>query len=102
MGINILHRRCHTNSSPDVVAPNPSPDNFEIMDVFNYTSAYVLVVKYTGCTNYEGLKIIVIEGEYSKPERLDPHFSKTGLDIIARFKPSSKGLHLANQLAQSL
>ena len=101
MGIGPF-RSCYTNS--EVQAPNPDPSNWVIKRSATYKYVTVLLVKYRGCTNFEGNKILVFKG-YVKPqpkESLDPHFSNTEDSPIARFKPTEEGWNLANEFAVDL
>ena len=83
-------------------APNPDPARWRLLRKHQYPHAYVLIVRYLDCTNFEGLKVMVYLGRYLKrPERLDPHFAKTDDSPIARFKPDAQGIALAKALAGS-
>lgn len=65
----------------------------------------ILRVKYEGCTNYEGFKILVYKGHVLKElvvaTELDPHFCEKHLAPIARFAPTEEGLRLALNLKDS-
>ena len=100
MGMSVLGRSCWTNN--EVPAPNPSPERWEIQQIWAYDNAYVLKVKYLDCTNYEGMKVMVYEGQYIHSTYLDPHFQESGVSPIARFEPTDRGISLAINLAQFL
>lgn len=102
MGI-CIGRGCYTNSDSAVVAPNPNPSNYVIREKVEFDNGYVLLVKYRGCTNFEGLKIMVYEGKYKHEDYLDPHFQE-GVESspVARFRPDHLGWERALKLAQSL
>lgn len=89
---------CSTN--PSASAPNPKL--WEIISKTEYKNAYVLMARYTNCTNFEGVKVMVYLGKYTERRSLDPHFENSALSPVARFKPTAFGLHLAKQLAASL
>lgn len=99
-----LFGRCYTSpANPRAVAPNPDPSRWDLLAVRQYANAYVLTVRYHGCTNYEGVKIMVFRGRYVPGKRpLDPHFSERGDSPIARFRPDEEGTRLACELAEVL
>lgn len=99
MGLS-LFRNCGTN--PAARAPNPSV--FRINHIEEIKPG-VCVVKatYPGCTNYEGVKILVVRGTQERVEQmlvLDPHFTKGG-PIVARFEPTDIGWYMAILSAQT-
>jgi hypothetical protein len=80
-------------SSGDTPAPgNPNPERFEVIKRRTWIPFYAaLHLRYGGCTNYEGEKILVID--YSKrgiPKEIDPHFNEDGI-VVARFQPTAEG-----------
>ena len=93
-------RSCFTNYQAP--APNPSPDRWTLVDKAEFENGYVLKVRYTDCTNFEGLKVMVYRGEYKPTPKLDPHFANNGTAPIARFKPDNDGWLMATSLARSL
>ncbi len=125
--MGLFRKSCYTNSSnvPSIPstyrleddgdfvspktwsAPNPNPGNFKILRV-QKISDYLLVaeINYVGCTNFEGNKICVYSGLSEKELRsltyLDPHFSKSSISPIARFKPDATGWNNACKFARSL
>ena len=110
MGLNFMVRNCcidprrdeGEDGDPIVLRPMPDPLRFEIVDVAHYDNAHVLHVYYPGCTNYEGVKILVLPGKYELRTSLDPHFSKEEGSPIARFKPDETGWALACAVAEAL
>ena len=98
MGISCMNS-CLINAS--AVAPNPSPDNWVLISKHYAKNGYVLKVKYYGCTNFEGVKILVYRGAFIDRKYLDPHFSIDEDSPIARFKPTAEGLQMALELANS-
>lgn len=101
MGISIFKRSCYTNSSDIVVAPNPNPSQYEIITKTYFRNATLLKVKYKGCTNFEGVKILVYYGKFEPSGELDPHFAE-GVSPIARFKPTKVGFQLATKFCEML
>lgn len=89
---------------------NPDPGNFKILRSVKRHRCVVAEIEYTGCTNFEGKKILVYLDTYGElfedlPEakRLDPHFSRdTWLSPIARFEPTKRGWNWALLFADSV
>jgi hypothetical protein len=72
------------------------------LEQVQFENGYVLKVQYSGCTNFEGVKVMVFRGTYRKRNYLDPHFDETGQSPIARFRPDAEGWQMALDLAKSL
>lgn len=83
-------------------APNPDKSRWELLDKMEYYRAYVLKVRYFDCTNFEGVKIMVYEGQYKMRKCLDPHFQPLAWSPFARFAPTEKGWLAACKLAMTL
>ena len=85
-------------------APNPDPGRWLKLRCLQFANAYVLVVKYLDCTNFEGIKVMVYRGHESGKvaSRLDPHFTEEDGGPIARFRPSEEGIRMAVELARSM
>ena len=101
MGMSLFRKSCYTNSSPVAVPPNPDPGKWTLLAVTHFPNAYVLRVRYTGCTNYEGIKVMVYRGTFHQPKVLDPHFQPHTHSPIARFPPTEEGWQDAVKYAQS-
>ena len=99
MGLSPM-KSCSTNCCVTAI-PNPNPDNWELLSWMQYDHGYVLKVKYSGCTNFEGIKIMVYRGSFRPPNRLDPHFADNDTSPIARFKPDKSGWANACALAMA-
>ena len=86
---------CGPKMSSGDTLPNPNPSNYVIEDTLESGSYVIVKIKYTDCTNYEGLKILVYEGiseaNIRKLGRLDPHFCEDKISPIARFEPTPQG-----------
>lgn len=109
MGCSFFVKNCQTNYSTNIPtpAPNPDPTKWDIVEAISYNNAYILLVRYFGCTNYEGLKVMVYRGKFPgvntlKNKSLDPHFQPGDNSPIARFKPDIEGLKLAKIVAEAL
>lgn len=96
-------KNCSTNYTPNAPAPNPNPERWEILQLWQGAHAHVLRVRYLDCTNFEGIKIMVFRGQFNAFRRhLDPHFSEIPNSPIARFRPDENGWHLAKQFTMLL
>ena len=103
MGMPPFSGRCRTNYSPVAVPPNPDPSRWKKLDARIFQNAYVVKVKYSDCTNFEGVKVLVFKGQFVPlPEYLDPHFADNDRSPIARFKPDEDGWEMALEFARSL
>ena len=102
MGLGALN--CSTNYGFDKIrpAPNPNPGRWNITKKVQYPNAYVLMVHYLDCTNFEGLKVMVYRGQFRDTKHLDPHFADSPDSPVARFRPDAFGWQWANTLARSL
>jgi len=93
-------KRCSSNpTEPAAQAPNPT--NWEMQGKWEYAHGYILLVKYYGCTNFDGLKLMVYKGRYIPRYSLDPHFSESDDSPFARFVPTQEGWDMAGCLANS-
>jgi hypothetical protein len=99
MGISPF-KSCMTNTV--MPAPNPSPSRWELLKALEYPNGYILQVRYLGCTNFEGIKLMVFKGQYKYRTYLDPHFEESDSSPIARFKPDSEGMRFAIDLVKNL
>lgn len=95
-----LWRACSGGSF--LLPTDPDPEKFEILDFIQGKKYLYVEVKYPNCTNYEGLKILVIDStieEVKKLKVLDPHFLVDN-KIVARFRPSLEGKALALKICE--
>ena len=77
----------------------PDPDNFTVMASEVVNGHTIVLAKYHGCAQYDGDKLMVLEGEPTF-ETLDPHFIE-GHPVVARFKPTRHGWALARSCAEA-
>lgn len=96
--MGLFRKNCFTNSN--AVAPNPSM--YKIVATECFQNSTLIVAKYTGCTNFEGKKIMVFRGNFIPSGDLDPHFSNESDSPLARFKPTEEGLSLAREFAEKI
>jgi hypothetical protein len=102
MGLGIMNS-CGTNpTNPEAKAPNPNPGSWKLLQLGLVANGYVLKVKYEGCTNFEGVKIMVFKGLYKPVKYLDPHFANNSSAPVARFKPTKEGWQQAMDFAATL
>ena len=99
MGLSSF-KSCYTNS--ECVAPNPNPKNYSVLRKESFTNATLLRVKYSGCTNFEGEKLLVFMGDFTPQGDLDPHFEDDDKSPVARFKPNDLGYELAKVFCEQL
>lgn len=78
------------------------PTNWQIISKIAYNNVYILKVKFEGCPNFGGNKILMYKGKFKNREYLDPHSNDNDDSPIARFKPNEEGMELANKLAKLL
>ena len=79
---------------------DPDPTKFEIIEYKQGPKFLYVQVKYPNCTNFEGLKILVLDStidEVKKLKVLEPHFLSDN-KIMARFRPSTQGKILALEM----
>jgi len=127
MGISLFSSDSYPDKGsgkvPEPLPGNPDPSNYEILEAwwcsnsegipgepsdFATNGVYwlVLKVKYPGCTNFEGIKILVYRDvtlkQLKEQKLIDPHFSdKIGWKSpIARFKPTKQGWELAKKFCR--
>jgi hypothetical protein len=102
MGLS-LFKSCGSGYTRYVLAPNPDPKRWTLLKYYEHPNAYVLVVKYHDATNFEGTKIMVYRGKFPGAHNLtslDPHFTPDDPSPIARFRPDTDGIAMANELAE--
>ena len=85
-----------------ILAANPDPLNYEIIDVYESETRFALKIRYPNCKNREGLKILVFNGKFIdliKQRTIDPHFGDDAkMYPFARFEPTDGGWELAKLL----
>jgi hypothetical protein len=89
------------------VAPNPNPGQWRFIRGLQYGKNCVVLVRYVGCTNFEGRKVLVFKnrtvGEIKATRYLDLPFSDSDLSPIARLRPpDDEGWIYAQQLALNM
>lgn len=94
MGMSMGISRSSYDGPP--VRPSPDPLKYKFLQWEQVGEHCVVLVQYEGCTNYEGMKIMVYKAwmeELRNQPPLDPHFSenKQYHSPIARFEPTVTG-----------
>lgn len=91
-----------------VAAPNPNPYRYTILKSDSVGIFTIIKIKYDGCTNYEGEKILVYRSatvmDLLNQNSIDPHFCENSeyISPIARFVPTEEGWQMAKKLCESL
>lgn len=97
MGLHIGMSSCSTHTVYVQDPRNPNPKNFRIRDLVEVGRYLVAKVEYPGCTNFEGVKILVFRDVRAPQLRamseLDPHFCQDSSHphLVARFRPDAQG-----------
>ncbi|TRZ48528.1 MAG: hypothetical protein D4S01_10175 [Dehalococcoidia bacterium] len=86
--------------------PNPDPKKFAIYKCRTKGEYTLLFLKYAGCTNYEGFKILLFKENVQTiltPKEIDPHFCDGDHPSpMARFEPTNEGWNLASAVMDKL
>ena len=105
---------CKTCGSDPAVKPkreppqNPNPEFYTLRRAERVGKFLLLMIRYHGCTNYEGDKILVFEDtdltDLINQGSIDPHFcnNKKYKSPIARFIPTEKGWFMAKDFCKSM
>jgi len=91
-------------SCPAPVPPNPNPFKYEVLDYEHHGNCSILLVKYEGCTTFNGLKLLLTRERYKekREQSLDPHLLGFQHLVMARFEPTELGLAMARVCAEGL
>jgi hypothetical protein len=92
-----------TSEARRPASPDPIPSKFKILSRTDFDHGIsIVLVKYEGCTTFNGLKLLVTKGLEAEPQELDPHLLGEGHVVVARFEPNSLGSTLATGCAMTL
>jgi hypothetical protein len=95
MGVFGLGSKSHVYK--DRSQPNPNPSKFRILWHQQLGRGLLVAIRYDGCTNFEGVKILLYQdvnaADIIYRKAIDPHFELGG--PIARFEPTTRGQLLA-------
>lgn len=89
---------------------NPNPSDYKIVYSVEGYGHLAIEIKYNGCTNYEGKKLLVFKNttlsnlQIRNNCKIDPHFSdnKNWISPIARFEPTREGWELALKIMKEI
>ncbi len=93
---------------PDTdISPNPNPYRFEVIDIEQSPEYLLLILKYEGCTTYNGHKVLLYDIN-DKPsvlkmisdKNLDPHFLEEQVSPILRAPYNEQGLELIAKIME--
>jgi len=102
MGFNFLGSKTsefnNSNNSYDKNV-NPDPYSYSIKAVEEYDNYYIALIKYFGCTTFDGHKLLLIDKRKIKNDSLaiDPHLLGNEHFVIARFEPNPDGWNMARK-----
>jgi hypothetical protein len=91
-----------------IISPNPDPMKYKFVKVIEIGKFIIAKIKYEGCTNFEGNKILVFKDvplvRLINQGVIDPHFSdsKKYVHPFARFTPTDEGWKAAEELCKVL
>ncbi len=80
--------------------PNPNKYKFNIVKEEIINNKSILLVRYEGCTTFNGLKLLLLKNIWNNKKALDPHFLDEKHIVLARFEPNEIGWKLARNCAQ--
>lgn len=88
--------------------PNPNPNDYKIIKAHEEGAYLIVKIKYHGCTNFEGQKILVFRDvtliDLVNQKVIDPHFfeDKEFASPIARFIPNDEGWDMAVKFVKTM
>lgn len=85
-----------------IVSPNPNPIKFTILENKVINNKSILLVKYQGCTTFDGKKLLLLKRKWLGGNSLDPHLLGGNHVVIARFEPNKTGWKLAKACVKLL
>lgn len=97
-----VSEKCKPETPIKISTPNPNPYKFKIIKKWLIRKKSILLVKFEGCTTYDGMKLILMKREWRPKKKLDPHFIGPGHYVLARFEPTMEGLKLAKLCAKAV
>ena len=94
-------RRRWSDGGGAPIPGNPDPMRFRIIETERIGSMHLSVLRYQGCTNFEGRKVLLTTWDPRERMSIDPHFA-VGSGILARFEPTEEGIEAGRRLARAL
>ena len=95
MGLNIFRKSSVLNYQP----PNPNPYIFFVLNKEVIGDYSIVEARYTGCTTFNGSKLMLVKNDKRITTKLDPHLLGDGHPVIARFEPNENGWRMARMCA---
>jgi hypothetical protein len=107
MGMSLFHcsdtpQTCSCGRVCEPQAPNPQPNKFTVVKEEIHNGKSILLVKYEGCTTFDGHKLLLLKWKWDHREVLDPHLLGELHMVAARFEPNEKGWELARICASQI
>lgn len=94
-------RRRWSDDGGTPIPGDPDPERFTIVSTERIGRLHLSVLRYEGCTNFEGRKVLLTEWSPQDRMVIDPHFAQ-GSGILARFEPTGEGIAAGRLLAEAL
>lgn len=95
MGFNFVSCKDSAKYQP----PNPNPYNFFVLNKEVIGDYSIVEARYTGCTTFNGSKLMLVKNDKPITTKLDPHLLGDGHPVIARFEPNENGWRMARMCA---
>lgn len=103
MGLKLFGSSGRDYTPAAITAPNPNKFRFTVLRQMTAGTVSALFVRYPDCTNYGGLKCIVVQDYKENQKELDPHFLEgKQYKVLARFVPDETGWSQAVQFADTI
>ncbi len=94
-------RRRWSDGAGAPIPGNPDPMRFTVLTTERIGSMHLSVLRYEGCTNFEGRKVLLTTWDPRGRMSIDPHFAPDS-GILARFEPTDRGIEAGRILARAL
>jgi len=92
MGLRLFSSNSTDYTPAAETAPNPNKFRYTIQWKMTYGAFTAMCVRYPDCSNYRGLKTMVVENYREGQVELDPHFlTDKRYRVVARFIPDEQG-----------
>lgn len=105
MGLNLFARSsdkrmpCNCGHVATPTPPEPDPVRFRVEHEEQLAGTSILLVHYSGCTTFNGRKLLLLNQLWDQRTLLDPHLLGDGHIVVARFEPNEQGWSMARACA---
>ncbi len=102
MGLSLFGSSNKSNvPNAEYFPPEPNPAKYEILREAVINGKSVLLVRYPGCTTFDGTKLLLLKHKWNinSKVKLDPHLLGGNHPVIARFEPTDLGWTMARECA---